>query len=80
MIAQITGYKVGEFIHTSGDLHIYHNHFDAVQEQLTRSPRTMPTLRMPEFQSLNGLLQTAPDDYSLEGYDPHPAIKAPMAL
>jgi thymidylate synthase len=80
MIAQITGYRAGDFVYTLGDAHIYHNHFDAVEEQLCRMPRVFPILKMPVFDSLTGILRTTPDDYVLEGYDPDPAIKAPMAV
>jgi thymidylate synthase len=80
IISQITGYRVGEFVYTLGDAHIYHNHFDAVREQLSRTPKAFSTLQMPEFESLAEVLRTSPDDYVLEGYDPAPAIKAPMAV
>jgi thymidylate synthase len=80
IVAQITGYRVGEFVYTLGDAHIYHNHFDAVEEQLCRIPGVFPMLAMPEFSTLKEVLRTSPDDYVLEGYDPDPAIKAPMAV
>jgi thymidylate synthase len=80
IIARITGYMVGEFIYTLGDAHIYHNHFDAVREQLSRTPKYFPVLKMPRFDSLAEVLRTSPDDYVLEDYDPHPTIKAPMAV
>jgi thymidylate synthase len=80
MIAQITGYKVGDFVYTLGDVHIYHNQFDAVKEQIERIPRTLPALTMPQFESLSQVLKTSPDDYVLEDYDPHPAIEIPFSV
>jgi len=80
IVARITGYMVGEFVYTLGDAHIYNNHFDAVREQLSRTPRYFPVLKMPRFDSLAEVLRTSPDDYVLKDYDPHPTIKAPMAV
>jgi thymidylate synthase len=80
IIAKITGYMVGEFIYTLGDAHIYHNQFDGVREQISRTPRHFPILKMPQFESLAEVLRTTPDDYILEGYDPHPPIKIPFSV
>ena len=80
MIAQICDLTPGTFIYTLGDAHVYHNHFDAINMQLDREIRDLPTLRMPEFSTLDELLETKPSDYVLEGYDPLPSIKAPMAV
>lgn len=80
MFAQLLGLKVGEFIHTSGDLHIYQNHTEQVKEQITREPRPGPKLEMPQFTNLEELVTTTPSDYKLIGYDPMPSIKAPMAV
>jgi len=78
MIAQASGLKPGEFVHTFGDVHIYHNHYDQVHEQLSREPRTFPTMKInPE---VNDLFAFRYEDFTLEGYDPHPAIKAPIAV
>jgi thymidylate synthase len=80
MMAQITGLKVGDFIHTSGDMHIYLNHIDAIKEQITRKPYKLPTLIMPKFNTLNELLQTNVKDYILDGYEHHPSLKMKMAI
>ena len=80
MIAQLAGLKVGEFVWTGGDCHIYQNHFDQVKEQLKRQPRKGPYLLMPEFSTLEELLATKTSEYKLIGYDPMPSIKAPMAV
>ena len=78
MIAQVTGLKPGEFIHTLGDAHIYLNHLDQVRLQLSREPRPLPTMRInPEVRDLFAFRY---EDFTLEGYDPHPAIKAPVAV
>lgn len=78
MVAQVTGYKVGEFVHSLGDTHIYNNHFDAVREQLARNPFPAPTLWLnPEVQDIDSFTM---DDIKLEGYESHAAIKAPMAV
>jgi len=79
MFAQILGLKPGEFVHTSGDLHIYHNQIDAVSEQLKRDPLPGPTLIMPAFTNLEELLQTKTSDYELMNYNHHPAIDIPFA-
>ena len=80
MIAQLAGLKVGEFVWTGGDCHIYQNHFDQVKEQLKRQPRKGPYLLMPEFSTLEELLATKTSEYKLIGYDPMPSIAAPMAV
>jgi thymidylate synthase len=80
MLAQICGLELGEFVWTGGDCHIYNNHFDQVNEQITRNPRALPHLLMPVFNNLDELLETSTSDYKLIGYDPMPSIKAPMAV
>jgi thymidylate synthase len=80
MLAQICNLKVGEFVWTGGDCHIYNNHFEQVKQQLERTPRTEPTLSMPEFNNIDTLLTTKPGDYILENYNPMSSIKAPMAV
>lgn len=80
MFAQIANLEVGEFIWVGGDCHIYSNHFDQVKEQLTREPMALPTLQMPKFSTLEGLLETSPSMYTLLNYTPMESIKAPMAV
>jgi len=80
MFAQILGLKVGEFIHTSGDLHIYQNQMEGIKEQLKRDPLPGPTLKMPKFSNLDELLKTKPSDYKLINYQYHPEIKMPFAI
>jgi thymidylate synthase len=78
MMAQVTGYEAGEFVHSLGDTHIYKNHFDAVKEQLTRDLLPPPTLWLnPEITDIGGFTM---DDIKLVGYESHPAIKAEMAV
>jgi len=80
MLAQICELKVGEFVWTGGDCHIYQNHFEQVNQQLERKERELPTLEMPAFENLAELLKTKTSDYKLINYDPMDSIKAPMAV
>jgi thymidylate synthase len=80
MLASITGLKVGEFVWTGGDCHIYQNHMEQVLQQMSRKPSKLPQLQMPEFTSLEEVLNTSVGDYTLLNYNPMPAIKAEMAV
>jgi thymidylate synthase len=80
MLAQICDLKVGEFVWSGGDCHIYQNHIDQVNQQLYRKPHDLPWIEMPEFNTLEELLNTKTSDYLLLGYDPMDSIKAPMAV
>ena len=78
MVAQVCGLKPGDFVHTFSDTHIYNNHFDQVREQLSRAPRALPVMKLNP--AVNSIFDFKYEDFTLEGYDPHPAIKAPVAI
>ncbi|HEX6528236.1 MAG TPA: thymidylate synthase [Burkholderiales bacterium] len=78
MVAQVTDLKPGDFVLTLGDAHIYLNHLEQVREQLTRTPRPFPRMKLNP--ALKELLDFKYEDFALEAYDPHPAIKAPIAV
>jgi thymidylate synthase len=78
MVAQVTGLKAAEFVLTLGDAHLYSNHLEQAREQLKREPRPFPRLRLnPAVKDID---QFRYEDFTLEEYDPHPAIKAPIAV
>jgi len=78
MVAQVCDLQLGDFVHTLGDAHIYSNHMDQLNEQLQREPRPLPTMRInPEVKDIFGFKF---EDFTLESYDPHPAIKGQVAV
>jgi thymidylate synthase len=78
MVAQVTELRPGDFVHTLGDAHLYSNHLEQAREQLTREPRDLPTLELdPACRSIDDF---AFESISVVGYDPHPAIRAPIAV
>ena len=78
MVAQVTGLAPGDFVHALGDAHLYLNHIDQARLQLSRAPRPLPTMRLnPE---VNSIFDFVYEDFVLEGYDPHPHIKAAVAV
>ena len=78
MMAQVCGLEPGEFVHTTGDTHLYLNHFEQVDEQLSRTPRALPKMKInPDVKSIFDFKY---EDFELEGYDPYPTIKAPMSF
>jgi thymidylate synthase len=78
MIAQVCGYEVGDFVHTFGDVHIYSNHMEQADTQLSRDPRPLPQMKLnPEVKNL---MDFTFEDFTLENYDPHPHIKAAVAV
>ena len=78
IIAQVTGYKPGEFVHVFGDVHIYENHFDQCKEQLTRKPRPFPTMKInPKKKNIDDFVF---EDFTLENYDPYPPIKGDITV
>ena len=78
MVAQVSGLRPGEFVHTLGDTHLYLNHLEQAREQLARQPRALPTMRLNP--TVTDLFAFRYEDFTLEGYEPHAAIKAPVAV
>ncbi len=78
MVAQVTGLKPGEFVHTFGDAHLYLNHLEQADEQLARTPRALPVMKLDP--AVKDLFAFRYEDFTLEGYDPYPAIRAPIAV
>lgn len=78
MVAQVCGLKPGDFVHTLGDAHIYSNHLEQVREQLSRSPKALPSMRINPL--VQDIFSFRFEDFVLEHYDPYPAIKAPVAV
>ena len=78
MVAQVTGLEPGEFVHTLGDAHLYLNHLEQADQQLAREPRALPVMKLdPAVMEIDAFRY---EDFTLEGYDPHPAIRAPIAV
>jgi thymidylate synthase len=78
MVAQVTDLEPGEFVHSFGDVHLYSNHMEQAAEQLRRTPKPLPRMTLdPDRRSL---FEFEYDDFMLTGYDPHPPIKAPIAV
>jgi thymidylate synthase len=80
IISNILKLQPGDFIWTGGDCHIYNNHFEQVKEQVTRKPKTAPTLEMPNFKNIESVITSKPKDFKLANYKPMDSIKAPMAV
>ena len=78
MLAQVSGLRPGDFVHTFGDVHLYNNHVEQAKEQLTREPRALPTMKLNP--AVADLFAFTYDDFELVGYDPWPAIRAPVAV
>lgn len=78
MVAQVTGLRVGEFIHTFGDVHIYDNHIEQVERELARQPRALPLMELNP--GVKSIFEFQYEDFVLSGYDPYPGIKAPIAI
>ena len=78
MVAQVSGLLPGEFVHTLGDAHLYLNHLEQAREQVGRRPRPFPRIQLNP--AVTDLFAFRYEDFTLEGYDPHPAIKAPIAV
>ena len=78
MMAQVTGLRPGEFVHTLGDAHLYVNHLDQARLQLSREPRPLPAMRLNP--SVTSIFDFTYEDFTIENYDPHPAIKAAIAV
>jgi thymidylate synthase len=78
MLAQVCDLELGDFVHTFGDAHLYHNHFEQAKEQLSRTPLELPTMKInPDVKDLFAFKF---EDFTLEGYEAHPNIKAPIAV
>jgi thymidylate synthase len=78
MIAQVSDLEPGDFVHTFGDAHLYRNHFAQAELQLTREPRALPRMKLDP--AVRDLFAFKYEDFTLEGYDPHPAIKAEVSV
>ena len=78
MMAQVCGLQPGDFVHTFGDTHVYNNHMAQVKEQMSRTPRALPVMKLNP--AVKNIFDFKYEDFTLEGYDPHPLIKAPVAV
>jgi thymidylate synthase len=78
MVAQVSGYEVGDFIHTFGDVHIYSNHQEQIEEQLKRKPKVLPTMKLNP--NVKNIFDFTYEDFELLNYDPHPLIKGKVAI